>query len=56
MSVEITGPQEEGVLPTYISFEDKHFVAPGDIITEDVGFMKGHGTFADQSDRCFTVY
>lgn len=56
MSVEISGPHEEDQLPVYVSFEDKHFVAPGDVITEDVGFMKGHGTYADQSNRyiiCF---
>lgn len=51
MSVEIGPPLEEVQLPTYISFEDKHFVVPGDVITEDAGFMKGHGTFADDSDR-----
>jgi len=51
MSVEIGHPPEEAQLPVYVSFEEKHFVVPGDVITEDVGFMKGHGTFADGKDR-----
>jgi len=51
MSVEITLPQEKKQLPSYVSSEDNHFVYPGQVITDDAGFMKGHGTFADSSDR-----
>jgi len=51
MSVEITLPQEKKQLPSYVSSEDNHFVYPGEVITDDAGFMKGHGTFADSDDR-----
>jgi len=51
MSIEIGPPLEEAQLPIYVPFEEKHFVVPGDVITEDSGFMKGHGTFADGMER-----
>jgi len=51
MSVEITLPQERKQLRSYVSSEDNHFVYPGEVITDDAGFMKGHGTFADTGDR-----
>ena len=51
MSVEITLPLEKKQLPSYVSSEDNHFVYPGEVITDDSGFMKGHGTFADNDDR-----
>jgi len=50
MSFEITLPQEKKQLPSYVS-QDNHFVYPGEVITDDTGFMKGHGTYADKSDR-----
>ncbi|KAI2664170.1 Exosome complex component RRP4 [Labeo rohita] len=28
--------------------EDKHLVVPGDVITSDTGFMRGHGTYMDE--------
>ncbi|NP_001017572.2 exosome complex component RRP4 [Danio rerio] len=30
------------------SREDKHLVVPGDVITSDTGFMRGHGTYMDE--------
>jgi len=51
MSVEITLPREKTQLPSYVSSEDNHFVYPGEVITDDTGFMKGHGTFADADDH-----
>lgn len=51
MSIDIGAPLEEAQLPIYVAFEEKHFVVPGDVITEDSGYMKGHGTFADTMER-----
>ena len=51
MSIDIGHPLEEAQLPIYVPFEEKHFVVPGDVITDDIGFMKGHGTFADSMGR-----
>ena len=51
MSIKICVPREKAKLPTYVSSSEKHFVSPGEVITEDGGFMKGHGTFADNADR-----
>lgn len=51
MSVEITSPRQKVSLPIYVSNDEKHFVTPGEVITEDTGFMKGHGTYADNADR-----
>ena len=51
MSIKICVPREIAKLPTYVSSSEKHFVSPGEVITEDGGFMKGHGTFADNADR-----
>ncbi|CAM4533717.1 hypothetical protein R3I94_003794 [Phoxinus phoxinus] len=28
--------------------DDKHLVVPGDVITSDTGFMRGHGTYMDE--------
>ncbi|TRY66273.1 hypothetical protein DNTS_026230 [Danionella cerebrum] len=28
--------------------EEKHLVVPGDVITSDTGFMRGHGTYMDE--------
>ena len=61
MSIDIGAPLEEAQLPIYVAFEEEHFVVPGDVITEDSGYMKGHGTFADTMERyknyfhCLTV-
>lgn len=55
MSIDIGAPLEEAQLPIYVPFEEKHFVVPGDVITEDSGYMKGHGTFADRMDRYVNI-
>ena len=51
MSVEITLPRQRATLAAYVSSEDRHFVVPGEVITDDAGFMKGHGTYADCTNR-----
>jgi len=51
MSITICFPKEKAILRNYVASSEKHFVSPGEVITEDMGFMKGHGTFADNSER-----
>ncbi|XP_057207904.1 exosome complex component RRP4 [Triplophysa rosa] len=35
-------------LPTSQSQDDKQLVVPGEVITSDTGFMRGHGTYMDE--------
>ncbi|KAG9354510.1 hypothetical protein JZ751_001220 [Albula glossodonta] len=33
----------------------KHLVVPGDVITSDTGFMRGHGTYMDEEKLTASV-
>lgn len=37
------------------SSEIRHLVSPGDVITEDSGFMRGHGTYLQDNKLCASV-
>lgn len=40
MSVDIRLPSKRGKLPKQLDAEPKHIVSPGDVITEDIGYMR----------------
>jgi len=40
MSVDIRLPNKRGRLPKQVDAEPKHIVSPGDVITEDIGYMR----------------
>ncbi|KXJ29635.1 exosome complex component RRP4 [Exaiptasia diaphana] len=50
MSVDIRLPSKRRTLPRQVDSEPKHIVSPGDVISEDLGYMRGHGTFV-QDDK-----
>lgn len=56
MSVEVKIASQRKQLQQYVSNEGAHFVGPGEVVTEDQGFMKGHGCFGDEQNRlCASV-
>ncbi|XP_043093341.1 exosome complex component RRP4 isoform X1 [Puntigrus tetrazona] len=51
MAAEMRLPAAYKHIPPAVSRsnrDDKHLVVPGDIITSDTGFMRGHGTYMDE--------
>ncbi|XP_031568847.1 exosome complex component RRP4-like [Actinia tenebrosa] len=55
MSVDIRLPGERRKIPEQMDSEPKHIVSPGDVITEDTGYMRGHGTFVQDDKLIATV-
>ena len=51
MPVEIKLASKRKELEQYVPMEGMHYVTPGEVITEDSGFMKGHGCFGDEANR-----
>lgn len=47
MSVDARLPKKGKRIPASAGSEPRHIVSPGDVITEDTGYMRGHGTYAD---------
>uniref|UniRef100_U3IYI7 Exosome complex component RRP4 n=2 Tax=Anas TaxID=8835 RepID=U3IYI7_ANAPP len=43
------------VAPSGSRGEEKHLVAPGDTITTDTGYMRGHGTYVDEEKLIASV-
>ncbi|XP_048045833.1 exosome complex component RRP4 [Megalobrama amblycephala] len=51
MAVEMRLPalhKHVSITPSQSHRDDKHLVVPGDVITSDTGFMRGHGTYMDE--------
>ena len=40
MSVDVRLPQRKKIIAEFSSSEPKHIVSPGDVITEDTGYMR----------------
>eukprot|EP00794_Sanderia_malayensis_P016065 gene16065-17688_t len=56
MDIRVRPPLQARKLEQLVSpSEINHFVSPGDIITEDTGFMRGHGTYLDDNKLCASV-
>lgn len=47
MSVDARLPKRRKKIASSVGIESKHIVSPGDVITEDTGYMRGHGTYID---------
>ncbi|XP_073242323.1 exosome complex component RRP4-like [Porites lutea] len=47
MSVDVRLPKKRKKIESSVGLEPKHIVSPGDVITEDTGYMRGHGTYVD---------
>lgn len=47
MSVDARLPKRRKKIASSGGIESKHIVSPGDVITEDTGYMRGHGTYID---------
>ncbi|CAH3041121.1 unnamed protein product [Porites lobata] len=47
MSVDVRLPKKRKKIESLVGLEPKHIVSPGDVITEDTGYMRGHGTYVD---------
>lgn len=47
MSVDARLPERRKKVASSVGIESKHIVSPGDVITEDTGYMRGHGTYID---------
>lgn len=47
MSVDARLPKKRKKIASSGGIESKHIVSPGDVITEDTGYMRGHGTYID---------
>lgn len=47
MSVDARLPERRKKIASSVGIESKHIVSPGDVITEDTGYMRGHGTYID---------
>lgn len=47
MSVDVRLPKKRKKTESLVGLEPKHIVSPGDVITEDTGYMRGHGTYVD---------
>lgn len=47
MSVDVRLPKKRKKIESLAGLEPKHIVSPGDVITEDTGYMRGHGTYVD---------
>lgn len=57
MAVDMRLPaRKQAFLPAIHSSSDgKHLVVPGDVITSDTGFMRGHGTYMDDEKLTASV-
>lgn len=52
MTIEIKLAAQRKKVQQYVRGDEAaHFVSPGEVITEDTGFMKGHGCFGDDENR-----
>ncbi|XP_044180849.1 exosome complex component RRP4-like [Acropora millepora] len=47
MSVDARLPKRRKKIASSVGIDSKHIVSPGDVITEDTGYMRGHGTYID---------
>lgn len=47
MSVDARLPKKRKKITPLSGIEPRHIVSPGDVITEDTGYMRGHGTYVD---------
>lgn len=47
MSVDARLPERRKKIASSVGIDSKHIVSPGDVITEDTGYMRGHGTYID---------
>lgn len=47
MSVDARLPKKRKRISALAGLEPRHIVSPGDVITEDTGYMRGHGTYVD---------
>lgn len=45
MSVDVRLPQKKKRIAEFCGSEPKHIVSPGDVITEDMGYMR-YGTWS----------
>lgn len=55
MSVDARLPKKRKRITALAGVEPKHIVSPGDVITEDTGYMRGHGTYVDGDKLIATV-
>ncbi|KAL4609407.1 exosome complex component RRP4 [Arapaima gigas] len=55
MAVDMRLPAARRQVASLSAAQEKHLVVPGDIITTDVGFMRGHGTYMDEEKLTASV-
>lgn len=58
MSVDVRLPKKRKKIESLLGLEPKHIVSPGDVITEDTGYMRlgKHNPSAQNRSQCFHSY
>ena len=58
MSVDVRLPKKRKKIESLAGLEPKHIVSPGDVITEDTGYMRWgkHNPSVQNRSQCFHSY